>query len=107
MLLNDNFDKMDSSISLHVLDYVIFFGVLLGSLTIGIYYSFSQKSSSEYLQGKRRMRLVPVSIAMIVSFVSAVTMQVIGHVLVRQQITTLYPYLSVYKLLFRRLCRSR
>ena len=67
---------MESLISVHVLDYVIFFGVLLGSLAIGIYYSFSQKSSSEYLQGKRRMRLVPVSISMTVSFVSAVTMQV-------------------------------
>ena len=65
---------MDTSVQ--VVDYVIFVVVIVGSLLIGVYFSFSQKSSSEYLQGRRQMGLVPVSISMMVSFISAVTMQV-------------------------------
>ena len=64
---------MDASV--HVIDYVIFCVVIVGSLLIGVYYSFSQKSSSEYLQGRRQLGLLPVSISMMVSFISAVTMQ--------------------------------
>lgn len=67
---------MDVDIDIHILDYVIFVGVIIGSLCIGVYYSCSQRSSSEYLQGRRKMGLVPVSISMMVSFVSAITMQV-------------------------------
>ena len=67
---------MELEANIHVLDYVIFLGVLVGSLAIGIYYSFSQRSSTEYLQGGRRMALVPVSISMMVSFVYAITIQV-------------------------------
>ena len=64
---------MDASV--HVIDYVIFCVVIVGSLLIGVYYSFSQKSSSEYLQGRHQLGLLPVSISMMVSFISAVTMQ--------------------------------
>lgn len=56
-------------------DYLIFVLTLVVSLGIGIYTAFSgggQKTTSEYLMGNRNMRVVPVSLSMFMSFVSAI-----------------------------------
>ena len=61
--------------SVHWLDYVVFFGILLLTVVTGIYFSCGENSSEEYLYGRRRMGLLPVSMSLFVSFVSAITMQ--------------------------------
>lgn len=56
-------------------DYLIFSMTLVVSLGIGIYTAFSgggQKTTSEYLMGNRNMKVVPVSLSMFMSFVSAI-----------------------------------
>ena len=62
--------------SLHVADYCIFGTVLFISLAIGIYHALTgekQKTKSEYLMGNHHMSLLPVSISMTVSIISANT----------------------------------
>ena len=61
---------------LSIFDYIVFSVVLLVSVGIGIFYSFRQKTSSEYLHGEHQMSLAPVSISLVVSYISAFTMQV-------------------------------
>lgn len=58
-----------------ILDYIVFVVVLLISLIIGIVFSCRQRTSEEYIHGSHSIGLVPVSISLIVSFLSAVTIQ--------------------------------
>ena len=77
-----NFDKSGKFIGVFAetdefkwYDYVIFCLTLVISLGIGIYYAFSgdqQKTTKEYLMANRSLRTVPVSLSMLMSFVSAV-----------------------------------
>ena len=57
------------------LDIVIFVLVLAISLGIGIFFALAggrQKTTKEYLMGNRNLSLVPVSISMFMSFISAI-----------------------------------
>ena len=66
---------MDLRSSLPILDYVVFVGVLLISLLIGIVFSCRQNSTEEYMHGSRSLGLLPVSFSLVVSFVSAISIQ--------------------------------
>ena len=62
-------------LSLHWADYAVFSGMLLISLGIGIYHSFTggkQKTTSEYILGNRQMKLWPTTLSMMVSYVSSI-----------------------------------
>ena len=66
---------------LHPLDYVLFGGLLLLSLAIGVFHGFTggkQKTTNEFLLANRSMRVVPVAISMIMSHFSAIL--VLGNV---------------------------
>ena len=76
MLVENGTVLLEKDLSVSVVDYIVLVSVLLFSLGIGIFYSYRQKTSEEYLHGGRQMALVPVSISLVVSFISAVTMQV-------------------------------
>lgn len=61
---------------LHPVDYVIFTSVLVICLGIGLFTSLrgqGQTTTSEYLLGNRQMALLPVTMSMMVSFVSSNT----------------------------------
>ena len=61
--------------SLHAADYVVFVLLLVFSLGIGVYYAVrgeGQNSTNEYLMGRRRLQLIPVSISMFMSYISAI-----------------------------------
>ena len=58
-------------------DYVVFSIVLLISALIGIWHACKggkQKSTAEYLLANRRLNFWPVSISILVSFLSAITL---------------------------------
>lgn len=62
-----------------VWDWVVFAAVLVISAVIGIYYAYksrvdaSRNTTVEYLMGGRKLKLIPVSISILVSFMSAIT----------------------------------
>ena len=61
--------------SLHVVDYIIFAAILLTSVGIGIVFAFKgkgQNTTSEYLMGRRKLRLIPVATSMFMSYISAI-----------------------------------
>ncbi|PAA54486.1 hypothetical protein BOX15_Mlig034465g2 [Macrostomum lignano] len=69
-----------TSNSFHWADYVILVLSLLISCSVGIYFALSggkQKTTAEYLMGDRSMRLVPVSVSLVASFLSAIL--ILGH----------------------------
>lgn len=55
-------------------DYVMFVGMLLFSLLIGIFYAFRnrKKANDEYLLGGRSMSCGPVSLSLVASYISAI-----------------------------------
>ena len=58
-------------------DYVVIAATLCISVGIGIYYRFSggrQKTTEEYFNASRSMSIVPVGVALVVSFMSAITL---------------------------------
>ena len=56
-----------------VADYCVFGGTLLMSLMIGAFYAFrGQHSNDEMLLGNRQLKVLPVSISVMVSFLSAI-----------------------------------
>jgi len=60
--------------SFHVVDYVVFVLTIAVSLGIGVYFACAggkQKTTGEYLMGDRNLKVVPVAISMLVSFISA------------------------------------
>ena len=60
-----------------VVDYVVFSIMLLISALIGIWHAFmggKQKTTAEYLLANRTMSCFPVSISILVSFLSAITL---------------------------------
>ncbi|VDI35731.1 Hypothetical predicted protein [Mytilus galloprovincialis] len=61
----------------HVADYIVFTGVVVLSISIGIFHALSggkQMTTSEYHLGNRRMSIIPVAISLIVSFESSIMM---------------------------------
>ena len=76
MLVENGTVLLEKDYSVSVVDYIVLVAVLLISLGIGIFYSCRQKTSEEYLHGGRQMSVIPVSISLVVSFISAITMQV-------------------------------
>ena len=63
--------------SFHPADYVVFGLMLLISAGIGIYHGCTggkQRTTSEYLLGDRSMKTMPISISLLVSFLSAITL---------------------------------
>ena len=60
-----------------IIDYVVFSAMLLVSALIGIWYACrggKQSSTAEYLLANRRMNFLPVSISIMLSFLSAITL---------------------------------
>lgn len=63
--------------TLSAVDYVVFALVLVFSVAIGIYYGCTggrQKTTSEYLLADRKMHVVPVTLSLLASFMSAITL---------------------------------
>lgn len=61
--------------SFHWFDYVVFIGVLLLALGVGVFQAFTgdrQRTTSEYLTGNRQLRLGPVLLSMFMSGISAI-----------------------------------
>ena len=62
---------------LHIVDYVVFAATLAISLGIGVYHSFvggKQKTIEEYLLGNRQMGFIPVTLSMMVSYISTINL---------------------------------
>ena len=57
----------------HPADYVLFAGLLLSSLAVGIYYAvLGQKTTSEYLRANKSLPVVPISLSIMMSYLSAI-----------------------------------
>lgn len=56
-----------------IADYVIFIAVILGSLSIGAYYACANKTTDEYFLGSRKLRILPVGVSLLVTYLSAIT----------------------------------
>ncbi|XP_060082496.1 sodium-coupled monocarboxylate transporter 1-like [Ylistrum balloti] len=68
---------MEPKHSFVIWDYVIFAVTIVISIGIGLYYAFAggrQKTTSEFLVGNRRMKVIPVAISLMVSFESSIMM---------------------------------
>lgn len=68
---------MAQEFSFHPADYALFAITIALSLGIGIYHAFAggrQKTTSEYLVGNRKMKVLPVAISLMVSFESSIMM---------------------------------
>lgn len=66
---------MDNKNTFSVVDYALFISTLLISLGIGIFSAVRQRkenTTGEYLMGGRKLKLVPVSLSILVTFVSAI-----------------------------------
>lgn len=57
-------------------DYVVFIAMFVLCILIGIYFGFWKKSDSEddYLVGGRNMKVFPIGLSLIASFISGVTL---------------------------------
>ncbi|KAK5642687.1 hypothetical protein RI129_008854 [Pyrocoelia pectoralis] len=60
----------------YITDYVVFFGMLLISVFIGIYFGFCGKSQTqdEYLLGGKKMSITPIALSLIAGHVSGITL---------------------------------
>jgi len=59
-------------------DYLIFVVMLVVSAGVGLYHAFAkggQKTTSKYLMGDRELGLIPVTLSLAVTLVSAITLQ--------------------------------
>ena len=66
-------DVPDRRQTFGVVDYCVFGGTLLMSLMIGVFYAFRGKhTNEEMLLGNRQLRVLPVAISVMVSFLSAI-----------------------------------
>ena len=71
---------MSSSVAnftLHWLDYVLFIAMLAVSTGIGVFFAVSggkQRTTREYLTGDRQLAMIPASISIVVSYMSAISM---------------------------------
>ena len=61
----------------HIVDYVVFVLMFVASISIGAYHAFRSRNKAtteEYLMGGRQLGLIPVTISICVSVVSANTL---------------------------------
>ena len=57
-------------------DYIVFVGLLMVSMAIGIYFGIKgrkKESTEQYLMAGRQLSLIPVSVSIIVSIISSNT----------------------------------
>ena len=94
---NDSSVIFEKYLTVSVLDYIVMGAMLLASLGIGIFYSCKQKTQEEYLHGGRRLPLIPVSFSLVVSFLSAVTMQVMFYFIQTMTILNTYRISHVFR----------
>ena len=67
---------MASAGGFSVLDYVVFAIVLLISAGIGVFYGCfrgGSKTTQEFLMADRQMSVIPITLSLVASFMSAVT----------------------------------
>ncbi|KAB7501068.1 Sodium-coupled monocarboxylate transporter 1, partial [Armadillidium nasatum] len=65
----------ESKVIFSVLDYIIFFSLILISFLIGIFSSFKgNKSPEEFLMGNRSLKPLPVAMSLLSSFISVVNL---------------------------------
>lgn len=60
-----------------VWDYVVFSAMLAISAAIGLYYACvggGQKTTTDFLMGGRQMGILPISLSLLASFLSAITL---------------------------------
>jgi len=58
----------------HWADYIVFIAMLAISLGIGLYHAWQgQSSTAEYLMGGRNLKMIPVALSLLVSFISAIS----------------------------------
>jgi len=61
-------DEVKVKLTFSTFDYVLFFGMMLLSLLIGVYYGFfakrKQNTTAEYLLGSRKMKVWPTAISL-------------------------------------------
>lgn len=53
-------------------DYLVFVFVILGSLAIGAYYACANKTTDEYFLANRKLKVIPVGISLLVTYLSAI-----------------------------------
>ena len=56
-------------------DWAVFLGMLIVSASIGVYHALTggkQKTTGEFLMGNRKMKILPVAVSILVSFLSAI-----------------------------------
>lgn len=60
-----------------VLDHVVFGLVLVLSLLVGVYFAFKNrnKANDEFLLGSRNLTCLPVSMSLVVTYISAIALQ--------------------------------
>jgi len=60
--------------SFGVVDYIIFVGVVVMSILIGIYYAFvkKQQTNEDLLVGGRNMQVVPIALSLLATYMSAI-----------------------------------
>ena len=64
-----------STTQFHWADYLVFVLVLAASCGVGLYYAFCQKNNTtdDYLMGGRNMAVLPVTLSLYISFISAIS----------------------------------
>ncbi|KAK4876630.1 hypothetical protein RN001_009136 [Aquatica leii] len=94
-------------------DYILFTGMLIISMAIGIYFGFfgkKQRTADEYLKGSKQMTVVPIAISLIANQISSTTLLAvpadiyrfgsnyvwIGLATIIECIITYYVYLPVF-----------
>lgn len=66
--------NMEDKKNFHIVDYIIFGGMLVASMIIGLFFAFCKKkefSSADYFFGGKKMRSLPVALSFIVTFQSS------------------------------------
>jgi sodium-coupled monocarboxylate transporter 8/12 len=89
-----NFNEMVQTVNyFHAFDYVVFASMLIISALIGIYFAYrGQHSTSELLTGNRSMGVMPVSISLFVTFLTAISL--IGDPAEMYEFGTLFKFVS-------------
>lgn len=59
------------------LDYAVFFAMLLLSLLVGVFFALRSrhKANEEFLVGSRSLTCLPVSMSLVVTYISAIALQ--------------------------------
>ena len=59
----------------HIIDYVIFSFVTIGSFSIGVYQAIFKKpeTTGQYLMAGRKLKVIPTAISLLISFISAIS----------------------------------